>query len=285
MNSKQLLFSVPLLMIAGVASAHVSYSGRDYVANGTFDGTATYSVINQRVTSAFGWADAADADWGDSHRGRFAKFTLTSTADVTIRVWEQDDVSYTSGGQTLTALNDLTPAFSLYGGLLPGAAYEGGDHPDFRASHPGYLPTISYFYGKVGPREGGWNALDSFDMSNKESEQAVASNWKNGTLSYVGHAIDGAGVDVNGDRIVDYVGDGAADRMVSRTFRLAPGDYSVVIGGACYACQFTEPDSTWLAQRGFSTSLTLQPIPEPGTWALMGAGLGLLGFAARRHTS
>ena len=140
------------------------------------------------------------------------------------------DLRKTELGQTLTALNDLTPAFSLYGGLLPGAAYEGGDHPDFRASHPGYLPTISYFYGMVGPREGGWNALDSFDMSNKASEQTIAANWKNGTLTYVGHAIDGAGVDVNGDRIVDHLGDGTADQMVSRTFRLGPGDYSVVIG-------------------------------------------------------
>jgi hypothetical protein len=34
--------------------------------NGAFDGVATCSVIDQRVTSALGWADAADADWGDS---------------------------------------------------------------------------------------------------------------------------------------------------------------------------------------------------------------------------
>lgn len=35
----------------------------------------------------------------------------------------------------------------------------------------------------------------------------------------------------------------------------------------------------------FSTRITsLAPVPEPGTWALMISGLGLLGFAARRKT-
>lgn len=49
-------------------------------------------------------------------------------------------------------------------------------------------------------------------------------------------------------------------------------------------------DAQWLSYAGssttyFSTRITsLAPIPEPGTWALMIAGLGLLGFAARRRT-
>lgn len=49
-------------------------------------------------------------------------------------------------------------------------------------------------------------------------------------------------------------------------------------------------DAQWLAFAGgsttyFSTRITsLAPIPEPGTWALMVAGLGLLGIAARRKS-
>jgi hypothetical protein len=268
-------------LVSPYASAHVSYSGRDYFANGSFDGVATYTLANQRVTSAFGWADGADPDLGDSHRVRFARFSLDAPADVTIRVWQQDDVGYTSGGQVMTALNDLVPAFSLYAGLLPGGAFEGGDHPDFRDPHPGYLPTSRYFYGRVGILEGGFNALGSFSMSNKESEVGTLA-WRTGTLTYLGHAIDGNGIDVNGDRVLDLAGDGVSDGQVERMFRLGPGDYSLTIGGACYVCQFAESDATWLAQRGFSTSLTVQPVPEPQTWVLLAGGLLTLAWRARR---
>ena len=48
--------------------------------------------------------------------------------------------------------------------------------------------------------------------------------------------------------------------------------------------------ATWLSYESgtttyFTTRITsLAPVPEPGTWALMISGLGLLGFAARRKT-
>jgi hypothetical protein len=34
---------------------------------------------------------------------------------------------------------------------------------------------------------------------------------------------------------------------------------------------------------GDSLSLTVTPVPEPGTWGLMAAGLGLVGWLARRR--
>lgn len=270
-------------MIAGFAapaSAHVSYAGRDYLANGTVIGN-TYTLGNQRVASAFGWADAADADWGDSHRGRFAKFTLAAAADVTIKVWQQDDVSFTSSGNTVLALNDLVPAFSLYRGVAPGGAHDGGDHPDFHAAHPGYLPTSGFFDGvRVGDKEGAWRSTASFVIGNTESE-VPPGLWAAAQLTFIGMAIDGAGADINGDDTPDLAGDGMADGMISRTFRLDAGSYSVVIGGACYGCQ-SDTSGNVLAQRGFTTSLTLQPVPEPGTWAMVAGGLALLGAARRR---
>jgi hypothetical protein len=263
----------------------VSYTGRDIIRNGSFDGASTYTLLDQRVTSAYGWADAADADWGDSHRGRFMKFSLSAPADVTLKVWRQDDVAYTSAGQSLTALNDLIPAFSLYSGLAVGAAHEGSDHPGFLAAHPGYIPTAQYFDGvHVGPAEGAWRATHDFVMGNTSWEVAPGL-WSFSQLTYIGHALDGAAVDVSGDRVLDFIGDGAADGSVQRTFRLGPGEYSLVVGGTCYACQFTEPTGTLLAQRGYAASLTLAPVPEPGTWVLMAAGLGLLAAGARRVRS
>ena len=32
-------------------------------------------------------------------------------------------------------------------------------------------------------------------------------------------------------------------------------------------------------------SISIAPVPEPETWAMMAAGLGLVGFAARRRSS
>jgi hypothetical protein len=59
----------------------------------------------------------------------------------------------------------------------------------------------------------------------------------------------------------------------------------VVVGGTCYACQFTESSSTWVANRAFTASLEIAPVPEPETWALTGAGLALLGLITRKRRS
>lgn len=70
--------------------------------------------------------------------------------------------------------------------------------------------------------------------------------------------------------------------------QLAPGDYSVVLTGTALASPgFGASYTLALAANrapsgGFDTSGPVAAIPEPQTWVLMLAGLGLLGWSARR---
>ena len=71
-----------LLLVSGTASAHISYSGRDF---GTVvPNAAPVTIANQTVTSNYGWADATDADNADSHKVRYYRFNLAAPAYVTI---------------------------------------------------------------------------------------------------------------------------------------------------------------------------------------------------------
>jgi hypothetical protein len=270
-------------LFSASAFAHVSYSTRDFFADGVRTGD-TWTLSNQRVTSDFGWADGADADWGDSHRVRWARFTLTETSVVHITV-SATTFEYLSGGNTLTALGDLIPGFSLYRGVAPAAAYEAGDHPDYVAHHPGLLPTLSYVATNpsvpLGVREGAFNATGDFWLGNKLSEVGEAG-WASVHLAHVGHAVDGAGVDVNGDGVLDLIGDGSANGSVSARFTLDAGSYSVIVGGAYYASPYVDV-AAGSGQRGFSAALTVSAVPEPESWALMLAGCGLVGAIARRR--
>ena len=68
--TKFILVACAVMAIAGTkALAHISYTGRNF---GTLIINADVSNNTQTVSSGFGWADATDADWGDSHRGRFS---------------------------------------------------------------------------------------------------------------------------------------------------------------------------------------------------------------------
>lgn len=236
------------------AMAHVSYSGRDF---GTFSGMSAQSVTiaNQAATSNFGWADAADADWGDSHKVRWYKFSLTNEADVTISAAAKANATGASVG-------GLLPGFSLYSGLAPAAAY------DTSAISLAYRAGLSF------PTEGSLNARGSFQIGND-------SNVIN-TLNFIGYAVDGDKYNFSAGWEAGIVGDGVKDGFVTKTFHLAAGTYSVAIGGADYAQQFNPTDPA--ALKAYGISATVAAVPEPETYALLLAGLGLMGTVARRRS-
>jgi hypothetical protein len=54
------------------------------------------------------------------------------------------------------------------------------------------------------------------------------------------------------------------------------GDYSLNIGGTT--------SSTAIGGGGYSYTLSISPVPEPGEWAMLLAGLGVIGMVARRRS-
>mgnify|MGYP006154066243 FL=1 len=228
------------------AHAHVSYTNRDL---GTFTGTtiATNTISNQTISGNFGWADAADADWGDSHKVRWFRFTLEQTAEVTL-------TASANATATAASIGGLIPGFSLYGGLAPSAAY------DNAAVTQAYRATLPF------ATEGALNTLGDFQIGN---DSGVIN-----TLSFIGHSLDGVG----------YLGDGTVDGHTSRTFSLAAGTYSLVVGGGDHLAQL--PGNPNLASPyGMSVSIAVTPVPEPSAIAMVLAGLACAGVAARRRTA
>jgi hypothetical protein len=234
------------LLAASAASAHVSYTNRNL---GTFTGTtiATNTISNQAIAGNWGWADAADADWGDSHKVRWFRFTLNNAADVTL-------TASANATATAASIGELIPGFSLYGGLAPAAAY---DNATVTQAYRAALPFAT---------EGALNTLGDFQIGN----DSAAIN----TLSFIGHSLDGGG----------FLGDGNLNGTTSRTFSLAAGTYSLVVGGGDYFAQLpSNPDFS--KPYGMSVSIAVTPVPEPSAIAMVLAGLACAGVAIRRRAA
>ena len=113
------------------ALAHISYTGRNL---GSYTGLTDGSnlISNQTVSGNFGWADATDADFGDSHKSRAFRFHLDNEAWVTISA----QANPTATG---ASIGGLLPGFSIYSGLVhiaPAAADHDGANVAGLPGHP-----------------------------------------------------------------------------------------------------------------------------------------------------
>jgi hypothetical protein len=248
--------------------AHISYTGRNFGTN-----PVSVTISDQAASSAFGWADATDTDWGDSHRGRFFRFTLTTPASIMISVTRGGTATQTGAADT------FLPALSLFAGLSQTA-------PEALAHDSSTLSVAS----RPVETEGSFRSLADWSIGNDPTYN-TAGDPASGVLyaarlanfTYVGHLADGTSANYGTEPGI--VGDGNADGSVTATFNdLAAGDYSLFVGGANYDAQLTETGPTTYPTYAFTA--TVQTVPEPSTWALLAfgalAGAGVLGRRLRR---
>jgi hypothetical protein len=249
--------------------AHISYNNRNF---GTLIISTDASITNQAVSSGFGWADATDADWGDSHRGRFFRFTLAHPLDVdqSVRITVERNLLGTGAKGT------FLPAFSLFSGLAQGS-------PETLAHDSSTLSVAS----RLGGTEGSFRSLTDWSIGNDDTYN-TAGDPTSGVLyaarlayfTYIGHAADGTSA--NFGNAAGIVGDGTADGFVTATFSgLAAGDYSFFVGGANYALQTTEGPTTFPT---YGANVTVGLVPEPSTGFLLLGGAALIGLLIRRRS-
>jgi hypothetical protein len=277
--SKFILLACTVLAIAGnKALAHISYNNRNF---GTLIISADVSNTTQVVSSGFGWADATDADWGDSHRGRFFRFTLANplTADQSVRIIAERNLNTSASGSNGTFL----PGFSLFSGLA---------HTTSPLAHDSSALSVQWLQQQFGTnstglggsgKEGSFNALGDWSIGNSVSTSLINVSDSLRNLTYIGHAADGTSADFG--NAVGIVGDGTADGFVTATFSgLAAGDYSLFVGGANYAAQTTEVLTTEVTTYPtYGVNVTVGLVPEPSTGSLLLGGAALLGLLRRRR--
>jgi hypothetical protein len=284
MKTSKLTLTLQAALFLGAlstASAHIGYTGRDF---GTYSGTdLTRTITNQNVSGEHGWADATDANLGDTHKTRAFRFSLTTNAWVTLSF---QGLAYTAGTNNYTAL--ALPAFSLYSGLAASGTHD-GSLISLAWRDTTYGTIITYDANGTpttnSVTEGSLNALGDWKIG-----ADAGTNFANlSSLTYIGNAADGTsanyGTPASSLTLADGTvvpngtinGDGNADGVVTGSFYLTNGSYSVFVGGANYAGVNTNTS--------YGIQGTFTAVPEPSTWALLAVSLvmgGVVIFAKRK---
>ncbi|MFZ4594756.1 MAG: immunoglobulin domain-containing protein, partial [Verrucomicrobiaceae bacterium] len=233
---KRYLGCAALLLGAGTASAHISYTNRDF---GTLvPNAAPVTISNQTVTGNYGWADGTDDDNADSHKVRYYRFTLATPAYVTVSF----------SGSTNGGARDGTikPGFSIYQGLAhvaPITTAPGSPDYDTSLISMAYRAQLETTLGH--PVEGCFHALKNWRIGGENQPGPTFDfDAADGLSTFVfkGYAADGDSTLFGSTAGV--IGDGNADGTITKSIYLQAGNYTVAVGGVNYAGQAPTPDAT-----------------------------------------
>ncbi len=270
--SRSLLFTA-LAGIGFAAHADDAIDFRDWDAGGSapvLSAGDTLTVSDHSVLrSNFGGNPALlDSAWAHAGGTPWWNFYLDGSADVTITVSQADATLafapgitvWTSGAEQFNGGTSNHSEVSSAGFNAPhsfNAVGQIGDFGTYWMSDPGMgnmVETLAYGYTGASrdASETGWgetivqgvNDVSITDLY----EQGISGSW---------------GTDANGLSFVTLTFSGMQE-----------GWYTLFVGGT---------DNDLVKNTLFDMTVSAAPVPEPETWAMLLAGLGLLGLRARRR--
>jgi hypothetical protein len=302
--------SLASLLPAQQACAHISYKNIQAGSQSTnANGSTSFNVLGL-LSGNGAWANATDANWGNTHSIPWYKFEISNPSGATVnltvsRAAISDENRTAVFNQALgpdpfrvdseiQVLNDLTPAFSLYKGLLPNHTHDGATE---LPGKDGVWQALADTTGGNGPGDVyDYHLVDVYNDQGEVIGQEPTGEptflyndpGEVATIQYLMHAGEV---------------DGSAPSVSLANVFLSPGIYTVALGGACYECyphydrfdpasptydpsyenQIIDIETDNSIFRGYSLDLTVTAVPVPGAIWLMGSGLlGLLRLSMRQ---
>ena len=254
----------------GLSGARVTYSG-------TVDSTGT-------ATSVFGHTHEELFQSTGPSNGAFADaYTAANLADGTLHVHAQGGTVYVGQGGE---------------GAVATARFVDGLHFNVAGAAANAVTAIGVHFTLEGRVVAGGFASSSEDMSTSFAfgnagmgvtatgrgfdPFAVSAHSESGWASFSYSALDATHVEFDG--IYDLLG--ASQSLGIGAYLSAGATFADLDYGNTLRVSFTLPDNvSYTSDSGvfLTATNTVTPVPEPETWALMMAGLGLVGQMARRR--
>lgn len=327
----------PLNLANGNLAAGVANNGTGANAAGTFGtNTATgtsYGTYTQTraVSSDYGWIQGQDNSlWANNHDNKGLAFTLANKSKVTFTVTTLGTAAsvvqtQATGGSAVTTLTgqDWTPAFSIFSGMPPQSAHEGGaGNTVLNNNLPGYVSWGPY--AAAHPYSAATEATYEATTGNSYTGNGTWGAYRSNTDWIIGRDISGTATFGNGNligtdqtlggnnnKLMTFIGSAqaaAGTHTVTWTDDLEAGDYSIWVGGtnadhatqqianyqALYAA--TQAGDTAAiaaanaaitalrASYGFTIETTVAAVPVPGAvWLFGSAMVGFIGLGRRKQ--
>ena len=287
--------------ILGMLAGAVAAAPTVYLEGVTYDVSAGTppSFQNSGSVSIDSWSSKTLGPWGVSldeaghYRGK--PFLSTIEADLSTGVLRQR-LDYSGGTETdqLSSYVFMTDVLTFHGsGSAQIAARLTGQFTGL--PHPTYYNYFDFTVGanRLEPTTDGFEPVagvqGTFNLRNRFADEVALGNncgatWSLGTVACRLDSLATEDIDIT--LSLDMAGISGGD-IIELIVLTQAGVYDLNQGGADFGntarlSLTTSPGLTWDSSQGSGVFLQT-PVPEPGSWALMVAGLGVAGALARRR--